>query len=168
MKILGTVLGLLGLALILVGGVTYGILYTSGIPAFLPLLAGLILSAAALVLNYRESKTEGLRRSARFGLHTGISILFFVAILIFLQTILSRHSVSVDTTLNKRFSLASQSTRILEDVRREIVFTCFLKPTAPARLATEISSSSTRDTVPTSGTASSTRTRSRLWRAGTI
>lgn len=132
-----SVLGPLGLALILIGGVTYGILYTSGVVAFIPLLAGLILSAISLTLSYREVKTEGLRRSTRFGFHTGVSILFLAAILVFLQTIIGRHSAAIDTTANKRYSLASQTTGILEDLETEIIVTCFYKSAEPARLIAE-------------------------------
>ncbi|HUV36329.1 MAG TPA: Gldg family protein [Patescibacteria group bacterium] len=132
-----SILGPLGLALILVGGVIYGILYTSGVTAVLPLIAGLILSALSITLSYREAKTEGLRRSARFGIHAGISILFVTAILIFLQTIITRHGATIDTTANKRYSLASQSTRILESLETDITLTCFFKSTSPAKLAAE-------------------------------
>lgn len=131
------ILGAFGLALILIGGVMYGILYTSGIIAFLPLLAGLILSAVSLMLSYREARSEGLRRSARFGIHTGVSILFLAAILIFLQAILARHGASVDTTLNKRLSLAPQTKQILNGLTSEIIFTCFYKATTPEKLAVE-------------------------------
>lgn len=131
------ILGGLGLALILIGGIMYGILYTSGIITFLPLLAGLVLSAASLVLSYREARTEGLRRSARFGIHTGVSILFLAAILIFLQTILARHGASIDTTANKRLSLAPQTKQILDGLTSEIIFTCFYKATTPEKLAVE-------------------------------
>ena len=137
MRGLKQVLGPLGLALILIGGVTYGILYTSGAFAFIPLLAGLILSAISLTLSYREAKTEGLRRSARFGFHAGVSIFFLAAILIFLQTIIGRHSAAIDTTANKRYSLASQSAGILEGLETEIILTCFYKSAAQERLFAE-------------------------------
>lgn len=143
------VLGPIGLVLIFIGGITYGIMYTSGWPAFLPLLAGFVISIISILLNYREAKTEGLRRSARFGINTGFSIIFLAATFIFLQTILSRHSPRIDTTENKRFSLAPQTNKILDQLTSDIGFTCFFKETSPdktkvADLLKEFSSKSKR------------------------
>lgn len=137
MRRLKSILGPLGFVLILVGGVAYGILYTSGAYAILPLLAGLIISAISLTLSYREKRTEGFRRSARYGFHTGVSILFLAAILIFVQTIIGRHGAAIDTTANRRHSLAPQSIDILDDLTNEVTLTCFFKSTAPEKLLAE-------------------------------
>jgi ABC-type uncharacterized transport system involved in gliding motility auxiliary subunit len=133
MDLLKRILGPAGLALIVVGGVSYGILYTSGWMAFLPLLIGLTCAIASLVIHLRESPTEASRRTARFGISAGASIVFLAAILIFLQTMSSRHSARLDTTSNRRFSLASQTVSILQGLDREIRFTCFFKETTSGK-----------------------------------
>ncbi len=137
MKGLQNVLGPIGLALILIGGVTYGILYTSGWIALLPLLTGLGLTVVSIALNQRATGTESSIRSARFGFHAGISIVFLAAILIFLQTLSARHSSRVDTTMNRRFSLSSQTEKILTGLSQEITFTCFFKETTPGKTELE-------------------------------
>jgi ABC-type uncharacterized transport system involved in gliding motility auxiliary subunit len=129
--------GPVGLALILVGGVAYGILYTSGLAAVLPLVVGLALVAAAGVLNLRGARTEGARRSARLGVNAAVSIVVLAAILIFLQTISARHNAAYDTTSNKRFSLSPQTDKILAGLTREIDIAAFYKEQGAGRLELE-------------------------------
>ena len=129
MKIIGPA----GLVLTLVGAVTYGILSSSGPLALLPLAAGLALVAASVVIALRGERTEGSRRSTRLGINAAVSIIALAAILIFLQTIASRHSGRWDTTANKRFSLSPQTAKILDALQRNVSFTCFFKDAAPGR-----------------------------------
>jgi ABC-type uncharacterized transport system involved in gliding motility auxiliary subunit len=133
MRVLKNIIGPVGLALILVGGVMYAIFYTSGWKALLPLLVGFICTIASIIIHIRQSSTEASRRSARFSINAGASIVFFAAILIFMQTLSSRHSARFDTTSNRRFSLASQTVNILKSLDREIHFTCFFKETTSGK-----------------------------------
>ncbi|HER44096.1 MAG TPA: hypothetical protein ENO08_06520 [Candidatus Eisenbacteria bacterium] len=133
MELFRKILGPLGLALILIGGVIYGIFYTSGSRAVIPLLLGLVCTIAAVTLNLRSSRSEASRRSTRLGLNAGASIVFFAAILIFLQTFSTRYNARFDTTSNRRFSLARQTENILADLEREIRFTCFFKETTTGK-----------------------------------
>ena len=77
----------IGLALVLIGGVTYGILYTSGPVAIIPLVVGLILFISSIIIRFKVARTEGSIRSAKYGISTGLSILFLAAILILAQTL---------------------------------------------------------------------------------
>lgn len=133
MELLKKLMGPIGLALILVGGVMFGIFYTSGAWAVLPLLLGLLCTITAVTLNLRSSRSEASRRSTRLGLNAGMSIVFLAAILIFFQTFSSRYHARFDTTSNKRFSLAPQTSRILEGLEREVRFTCFFKETTTGK-----------------------------------
>ncbi|MBN2185787.1 MAG: Gldg family protein [Candidatus Krumholzibacteriota bacterium] len=121
------ILGTAGLVLVIAGSIIYGILYSSGFVAFMPLLAGLILSIIAVSIAYRGSVHEGARRSTRYGLNTAISILLAIAIFIFLQTIVTRHSLRIDTTTNGRFSLSPQTRKVLENLESDITITSFFK-----------------------------------------
>lgn len=133
MKGLKKIIGPLGLILILIGGITYGILYTSGWLAFLPLFSGLVLTVISIVMQAHETRTEGSRRSARLGFNVGASVIFLAAIMLFLQTLSSRHNIRLDTTSNRRFSLSQQTESILESLDREIVFSCFFKETTTGK-----------------------------------
>ena len=129
MELMKKIIGPLGFALILVGGVMYGIFYTSGGLAILPLLLGLLLTVASVAMNLRSSRSEASRRLTRYGLNAGASIVFLAAILIFLQTFSSRHSARIDTTENRRFSLSRQTVNIINGLENEIEVTCFFKET---------------------------------------
>ena len=129
MKLIKKIIGPIGFVLILIGGVMFGIFYTSGLWAFLPLLLGLVCTITAITINLRSSRSEASRRSTRFGFNAGASIIFLAAILIFLQTFSSRYNARIDTTSNRRFSLAQQTLNILEGLDGEIHFTCFFKET---------------------------------------
>ena len=133
MERLARILGPLGLVLTLAGGITYGILYSSGWLAVVPLVAGIALVVASAAFTFRGARSEGSRRSARLGINAAVSIIAFAAILVFLQTLASRHGVSFDTTANKRFSLSPQTGRILDRLTEDVVFTCFFKADAPTR-----------------------------------
>lgn len=128
-----TITAPLGLVLILIGGVTYGILHSSGFVSFLPLLAGIVLSAASIIAHQLRAKEEGRRRSTRLGIHTGLAIVFLAAIFIFLQTLSSRHNGRIDTTVNRRFSLSTQTAGILDALREEVLLTCFFKETTAGK-----------------------------------
>jgi ABC-type uncharacterized transport system involved in gliding motility auxiliary subunit len=137
MERLVKLLGPLGLALILAGGVAYGILFSSGWPAVVPLAAGIVLVAASAALGLRRARSEGSKRSARFGINAAVSIVALAAMLVFLQALASRHGGSYDATANKRFSLSTQTVKILDRLSSDVVFTCFFKTDAPGR--TELS-----------------------------
>ncbi len=130
-------LGPAGLVLTIAGFIVYGIMYASGWLAFLPLLAGLIISIFAIIVNYRVSASPGARRTARRGIGTGVSVIVMLAILIFLQTLSYRHRVIIDTTRNKRFSLSPQTVKVLEGLRTDVRFTCFFKETSPEKIELE-------------------------------
>ena len=128
MNTFNKIAGPLGLVLIIIGGITYGILYTS-IYSMIPLILGLILSVYSVIMNLKLSKTEGAVRSTKLSINAGISILFLAAILIFCQALASRHSARFDTTENKRYSLSSETTNILDGLKDNVTFTCFFKET---------------------------------------
>ena len=130
---LKAILGPLGLVLTLIGGVTYGILYSSGWVAVIPLIAGIVLVTVSTVLNLRGARTEGSKRSTRAGINAVVSIIALAAILVFLQTLAARHSLWFDSTSNKRFSLSPQTEKILRGLAKDVSFTCFFKGDAPGR-----------------------------------
>ena len=133
MERLKLILGPLGLVLTLIGGVTYGILYSSGWVAVIPLVAGIAAIVASAALNLRGARTEGSKRSARARVNAALSIIALAAILVFLQTIVSRHSVRFDSTSNRRFSLSEQTVKVLTSLKKDVDFTCFFKSDAPER-----------------------------------
>ena len=127
------VLGAAGLVLIIIGGINYGIFYTSGLPAVLPLVIGLALTILAFAGGYRSEESEGSRRTARYGIGAGLSVVAVAAILIFLQTLSYRHTATIDLTSNLRFSLSSQTHKLLDALETPVHLTGFYKETSQDR-----------------------------------
>ncbi len=127
-------LGGAGLVLIVIGGIVYGIYYTSGWPAILPLALGLVLTIGAFAGGYRSESSEGSRRTVRYGLSAGLSVVAAAAILIFLQTLAYRHTLTIDLTSNRRFSLSSQTVKVLDALETPVHLTGFYKETSPDRV----------------------------------
>jgi len=128
------ILSAAGLILIVLGGIVYGIFFTSGWPAVLPLVLGLALTVAAFIGGYRSEKSEGSRRTARYGLGAGLSIAVAAAILILLQTLAYRHTSSIDLTSNRRFSLSPQTDKVLDALEVKVRLTAFYKETSQERV----------------------------------
>ena len=128
------VLGAAGLVLIIIGGIIYGIFYTSGWPAVLPLVIGLALTILAFAGGYRSEESEGSRRTARYGIGAGLSVVAVAAILIFLQTLSYRHTATIDLTSNLRFSLSSQTHKLLDALETPVHLTGFYKETSQDRI----------------------------------
>jgi ABC-type uncharacterized transport system involved in gliding motility auxiliary subunit len=127
------ILSAAGLILVVLGGIVYGIFFTSGWTAVLPLVIGLVLTVAAFVGGYRSEKSEGSRRTARYGLGAGLSVAAAAAILILLQTISYRHTSAVDLTSNRRFSLSPQTDKVLDALETPVRLTAFYKETSQER-----------------------------------
>ncbi len=128
------VLGAAGLVLIVIGGIVYGIFYTSGWPAVLPLALGIVLTIGAFAGGYRSERSEGSRRTARYGISAGLSAITVAAILIFLQTLSFRHTSTIDLTSNRRFSLSSQTEKVLGALETPVHLTGFYKETSQDRV----------------------------------
>ncbi len=128
------ILGAAGLLLVVFGGILYGIFYTSGWPAIIPLVLGMAMTIAAFAGAYRSESSEGSRRTARFGIGAGLSVVAVAAILILLQTLAYRHTSSIDLTSNSRFSLSPQTAKVLGSLEASVHLTAFYKETNPDRV----------------------------------
>lgn len=134
MKQVTGIIGPVGLVLVIIGAVTYGILHGGGPLAVLPLLAGILLVVISLFLGDRSVES---RRRRRLELNTGLSIVLFAALLVLLQTIAIRNDRRFDTTANRRFSLSPQTRAVLDGLEADVAVTLFIKDTAPGRRKTE-------------------------------
>jgi|YelNatPaOPRAMG01_1025707.scaffolds.fasta_scaffold00001_74 ABC-type uncharacterized transport system involved in gliding motility auxiliary subunit len=124
---IGDYLGLGGVAVILVGLVSYSVhgVLTTAITA--TLVAGLALVVAYGVLNFREIRSALSSRSTRFGSNAVLMSLVVLGILILINFVANRHSLRADTTAAKQFSLAEQTRKILKNLDREVKVTAFYR-----------------------------------------
>lgn len=130
-----SVLGLGGLAALVAGFA----LWSSAPDRVGPGLAAL--GAAALVVcaavNRREVFAFSRSRKARYGTSSLLMVVFFTAIVVIVQAIAVRNSRQLDYTRNQRFTLASQTTNVLDALSADVVVTGFFRRGSAQRVVAE-------------------------------
>ena len=119
--------GYLGCILILVSGYFYASDATTQRTALIVLLVGLALGSSWMVFEWETVRNLLGRRTTRYGANTAVMVLLLVGILGFVNLIGSRYSQRVDTTANKRFSLADLTVSVLEELDRDVHIIGFLR-----------------------------------------
>ena len=122
------VIGFLGLILALAGFFVWAIRHTLDPWSLTPLALGILLVLAYIFSNFSELVAKMSGRSAREGLNAGIMIIITLAILSFLQVILTRHSKRIDTTRSGKYSLADQTVQILRNLEEPVTITFLWNP----------------------------------------
>jgi ABC-type uncharacterized transport system involved in gliding motility auxiliary subunit len=121
------ILGLGGVGLILAGAALYAVNAGESVFAGILLAAGLAMTLAYALANYRRIFDFMGKRSSRHGANTIVVIVVFAAILIIIQAIAVRHSYRHDFTRNKRFSLAGQTLTVLDSLSEDVTAYAFYK-----------------------------------------
>ncbi len=121
-----------------IAGIAGGILAFGGVilfgiaPELMWVITGIELVALVLLVlfffdHFEMIKAFSLRRSTWLGANSLLMILLFLAILTILNFILSRHSKRFDLSETKKFSLAPQTLKVLENLNREVKATGFFQ-----------------------------------------
>lgn len=121
------IIGFAALAGIALGALLYAINSSNrGMMVGFFIAGGLFL--AAFILWNREAITLfSKKRSSRYGANMLVMILLFTCIIIIVQALSSRHSYRLDLTRNQRFSLASQTSNLLDMLNKDIEIYAFFK-----------------------------------------
>ncbi|MDZ7373141.1 MAG: GldG family protein [candidate division KSB1 bacterium] len=124
---IGDYLGLGGVAVILIGLVSYSVhgILTPAISVTLGV--GLAAIVAYGVLNFADIRTALSSRSTRFGSNAVLMAVVVLGILILINFVANRHSLRADTTAAKQFSLAEQTRKILKNLDRDVKVTAFYR-----------------------------------------
>lgn len=78
------------------------------------------------------------RRSARYGMNTGLLILIVLGILVVIELFSKeRFHIQWDTTKNRRYSLAPQTKKVLEGLKEPVRIYAFYQEADPARASAE-------------------------------
>ncbi len=121
-----------------IAGIVGGILAFGGVilfgiaPELTLVITGIEVAALALLVffffgHFELIKTFSLKRSTRLGANSLLMILLFLAILGISNFILSRHSKRFDLSETGKFSLASQTLKLLENLNHEVKVTGFFQ-----------------------------------------
>ncbi|HEX4998697.1 MAG TPA: DUF4350 domain-containing protein [Terriglobia bacterium] len=89
--------------------------------------AGALLVIISLVLKASEIRQGLGRRSTKFGIHSGVSVVALVGILGLLNYLGREHSKQVDLTEEKLYSLSDQSEQVVDQVKQDVVIKGFFQ-----------------------------------------
>lgn len=126
-----TPLIILGFILIVTGLLIWAIQTQFSLGALIPMSLGgvLVLGYALTNVGYLSQKITG--RAAVEGTNMIVGVVIVLAIIVFLQMILSKHSTRIDLTESKKFSLATQTIQTLKGLQEELTFQYLINPSSP-------------------------------------
>jgi ABC-type uncharacterized transport system involved in gliding motility auxiliary subunit len=88
-------------------------------------LASLLLLIFFFIIHFETVKSFSARRSTKLGLNSLLMVVLFLSILGIVNFIASRHSQRLDLSEMERFTLASQTVKILKELNRKVKITAF-------------------------------------------
>lgn len=91
----------------------------------------LVCLIAFFILHFESVKAFSGRRSTRMGVNSVFMVLLFVAILVIVNFLASRHSIRWDLSENQNFTLAPQTHRVLRTLPHDVKITVFTREKDP-------------------------------------
>jgi gliding motility-associatede transport system auxiliary component len=127
-----TPLGFLGLIFISIGLLVWAIVTELSPYSVTPLVLGGCLVLAYVLMNIGYLTHKLTKRTAVAGANMAVGVVIVLAIIVFLQMILAKHSMRYDMTETKKFSLASQTIQLLKSLDDEFTFQYLSNPSSPS------------------------------------
>jgi len=127
-----TPLGFLGLIFIAIGLLVWAIVTELSPYSVTPLVLGGCLVLAYVLMNIGYLTQKLTKRTAVAGANMAVGVVIVLAIIVFLQMILAKHSMRYDMTETKKFSLASQTIQLLKSLDDEFTFQYLSNPSSPS------------------------------------
>jgi ABC-type uncharacterized transport system involved in gliding motility auxiliary subunit len=121
------IIAFLGPALLVVGYIRYSVRETLGTLELIMLIAGGVLSLAALVFNFRAIRDSSRKRSSRLGANTTVMTVAVLALIGFGNFLGYRHHKRIDLTTEKLYSLSDQTRKVVSDLKRDVKVILFDK-----------------------------------------
>jgi ABC-type uncharacterized transport system involved in gliding motility auxiliary subunit len=135
---LSTLISLLGLLTLLIGLVVMVTLPAIRIAAFAVLALGIILLAAAFIIDFRRVRKAVTGRRGIFSTGTTVMTSIFVGITILVNAISIGSYHRFDTTSLAQFTLTSQTKDVLIGMKMPVTVICFFVPNDPVGINTYI------------------------------
>ena len=88
-------------------------------------IAWAALIAAALIAKSSDIRAGMGRRSTKFGINSGVSVLLFVGVLVFVNYLGNEHQKRFDLTTERLHSLGDESTKVLSELQQDVQIKAF-------------------------------------------
>src|SRR5215471_18678696 len=115
---------ILGLVIIAATLISYSVRGWSNYHTAL-IIIGAVLVVASLAVKSDEIRAGFGRRSAKFGINSAASVVFFIGILAFVNYLGAQHVKRVDTTSEKIYSLSDESSKVAQQINQDLHIRAF-------------------------------------------
>jgi ABC-type uncharacterized transport system involved in gliding motility auxiliary subunit len=88
-------------------------------------IAGAVLLVVSLILKSTEIRAGMGRRSTKFGINSGVSVLLFVGVLVLVNYLGAKHQRRFDMTSERLHSLGDESTKVLAELKENVQIKAF-------------------------------------------
>lgn len=127
-----TAVGILGLIVIAAGLLVWAVQTVPTPYSVTPLILGGVLLLVYVLTNIGYLSAKLSRRNAVEGANLVFGVVIVLAIMIFLEMILTRHSTRFDLTEAKKFTLATQSIQAVKALKEPLTLQYLVNPSSPA------------------------------------
>ncbi|HQL61523.1 MAG TPA: GldG family protein [bacterium] len=118
----------IGIILALVGLFVWAIRSVLDPWSIAPLALGVILILIYVLMNFSTLVGKLSGRSAKAGFNSAVMVIITLAIICFLQVLLTRHSARFDTTRSGKYTLADQTVQVLKNLKQPVTITYLWNP----------------------------------------
>lgn len=121
------IIAFVGPALAIVGYIRYSVRETMGPLNLSLIIAGGVLTLAAIIYNFRAIRASSKKRSTRLGANTTVMTVAVIAIIGFANFLGYRHHKRIDLTTEKLYSLSDQTRKVVSDLKKDVKVILFDK-----------------------------------------
>ncbi len=129
------ILGILAPLLMVVGGITYAITGEMGTFPLTLIWIGLLSLLLFVYTYFPEIREFIAKRSTKYAFNTAVMTMIFMVIVGLIGTMSVRYKVRVDLTENKRYTLSSQTVKILKSLKDDVEAIAFYRSDERTRQA---------------------------------
>jgi gliding motility-associatede transport system auxiliary component len=122
-----TLIAIFGPVLLIGGYIRYSVRETMGPLNLTLLIAGAVLTAAAIVLNFGAIRSSSRKRSTKLGANTTVMTVAVLAIIGFGNFLGYRHHKRIDMTTEKLYSLSDQTRKVVSGLNKDVKVMLFDK-----------------------------------------
>jgi len=139
--VISLLISLTGLLALFIGLIFYAFLPETQNTAITTIVLGILLILIGMLISYKDVLGFIIQKKGRYSINSSIMVMAFILIGVLIYVLAARNSIRIDTTATRQYSLANQTTEILQNLTNPITATAFFVPTdttsASYRISTE-------------------------------
>ena len=113
--VISLLISLTGLLALFIGLIFYGFLPETQNTAITTMVLGILLILIGMFISYKDILGFIIQKKGRYSINSSIMVFAFILIGVLIYVLAARNSIRIDTTATRQYSLASQTTEILQN-----------------------------------------------------